>query len=61
MAEKYGVKEYWVIDTTYNVVKVFNFGLEADKSRSFSMSETVQSMLEELQDFKITVSDIFSI
>ena len=62
MAEKYGVKEYWVVDTTYKIVEVFGFSFEmASKkhSETYSAGKVIESSLKEFRDLKIPVKGLF--
>ena len=49
LARKSGVEEYWVVDTVYKLVEVFNFSLNKDEtSKTFIKTDSLRSFLPQL-------------
>lgn len=59
LAERYGVDEYWIVDTTYKLVEVFNFKIDKLKPRTFTAKDSIISNLTNFNDFKIQVNSLF--
>lgn len=59
LAERYGVEEYWIIDTTYKIIEIFNFKVNKEKSTTFTKKDFVISNLRNFEDFKLDVGSIF--
>ncbi len=61
LAKKFGVKEYWVVDTNYKVVQLFNFENDPERSYTFANRELIKSYLIEFEGFNLSIKDILEV
>lgn len=60
LAEKYGVKEYWVVDLKYQLTEVFELEEKRLVSKKvWKKNEEVKSNLKGFEEFKINMSDYY--
>ena len=61
ICERYGVKEYWVVNPEDYVVDIFSLDQEKYTGRAYKKGETITSQHPDFQTFKLSVNKLFFI